>query len=420
MTTHCRKTERNNQCGVVEIGNQQRQVCTPFSVCLPFGRSLAFNGECITLEGAPSIPDGEYGIIVVENGCIVDARPNPVFDYTPPPCTPSVPPCGDGESGGVVLQPGICNLLSLDATGRLGAFLSYEAGDGVTITGCGTTSSPLVISAQTGGGDKTYIISGTLDILPLEGEGTIDNPYVISHATTAIGPGVYAGFTLDAYGHIIAYTNPEAGAIASIIAGPGVAVEQQGAVATIGLTASPQEPGTWLLGGWALSTDLSGRVVGIERQIATVAGTYDPMYNEIDVNEFGSITSIRPTTRTVDTAFSTFFDGERDITSTQITIRTQGHFRITYRGDLGPATAPTPEVGLVPLPAPYRVRVNNLVTPAYARITDGRITEVHCLAQPLYAAGTYTISISGPAATETTQPFSDTGMLDIVLVELGE
>ena len=58
----------------------------PFEVELFPGRKLVYDGRGLTLEGAPLIPDGVYGLVVVQNGRVVDLKPAEAPGYTPGPC----------------------------------------------------------------------------------------------------------------------------------------------------------------------------------------------------------------------------------------------------------------------------------------------------------------------------------------------
>lgn len=417
--TNCRKHNINNQCDTTSLENQTAVVCEPFEFCLPFGKQVIFNGECTRVEDNSTIADGEYGIIVVENGCIIDARPNPTFDYTPPPCTPAVGPCGDsGTDAAITLQPGICNMASLDSAGRLGVNLDIVAGSGINLTGCGTDASPLVISTAAAEVARTYITSGSATILPITGNGLLANPYVVSHADTVAGPGTYGEFTIDQWGHITSFT-ADTGGLRNLVAGPGIAVNQNGSVATISLRDSDAESGEYLFGGFNVTTDLSGRITNITQGINVEAGVYDLHNFEVAVNNLGSIVALAPTTRVANDHFSAFFSGNRDSTSMTITTTTTGQFRIIYRGDLGDYGTSPPN--LIPLPSMYRVTINGVNVQAFARIIGGGVAEVHVLPIALYGVGTHTITISNTSAIgEGEFAFSDIGFMDIQLTTLGD
>lgn len=297
MNDMCRKMLRKTQCEPVSVGESSSPLCQPFSVCLPFGRRLVFNGECMSVEGTPNISDGEYGVIIVENGCIVGARPNPVFEYTPGPCAPAASPCGGSEGGSINLAPGICNLLSLDASGRLGAFLTVTAGEGVSVSGCGTTGSPLVISSKPADAQRTYVQSEDTSAITVNGDGTMTNPYVIGLGRVSLAAGDYGGFTIDEYGRVVAYKDPGSRNVTAVIEGPGIKVINQDGIATISLAESGIDAGQYLCGGYLLGFDLAGRVITIRQSIQLDEQQFDPFHNQIAVNELGSIIGVVPIIR---------------------------------------------------------------------------------------------------------------------------
>jgi hypothetical protein len=303
MNDLCRKQKRVTQCEPTSLGGEHtKPVCEPFSVCLPFGRSLVYNGECLSVEGDANIPDGEYGVIVVENGCIVSARPNPVFEYTPGPCAPAAASCGDsgGGSGGgsIDLQPNACNLSSLDGAGRLGTYLSVTAGSGINISGCGSTSSPLVISSNPVEASKTYVQSEDTGALTITGQGSLTDPYILGLVPVMANPGTYVGFTVNEYGQITKYAAPDGStSVLGVVAGPGIEAVNTAGIVTVSLSESGIDAGHYVCGGYDLSLDLAGRVIGVDQIIDITEQTFDPYDNAITVNGLGSITAVTPVVR---------------------------------------------------------------------------------------------------------------------------
>lgn len=293
MNDYCRNQPRKTQCEPTIIEGDDNYTCTPFDVCLPFGRSLHYNGYCLSVAGSPSVADGEYGVIVVKDGCIVDARPSPVLEYTPAPCTPATTPCEDSTPGGdISVQPDSCNLLTQDGAGRLGAFLVAEAGEGVIVRGCGSSRDPLVISidAQEQDQDKTYMMNSETVIVT--GDGSLGNPYTMS-LTPVVTPGTYGMFTVDASGRITAVSQSGgSSSIASLVEGPGIKITTASDVATVGLTPSGTQAGTYQLGGYNVGVDVYGRVASVNNSISITAGTIDPYFTAIAVNNLGSITGL--------------------------------------------------------------------------------------------------------------------------------
>lgn len=304
MSDFCRKYPRQTQCEATEIkGDTSGVRCEPFDVCLPFGRSLHFDGYCMSVKGNPEISDGEYGTIIVKDGCIVDAKPAPVFQYTPPPCNESAIGCGGSSSGsggaaGVVIQTGACNLLKQDASGRLGAFLTVEGGEGVSVTGCGSESNPLVINMETAEAERTHIQSASVQSLVVSGDGGVSNPYMLDLAEVFEG-GTYLGFTVDTHGRITGYENVSAGSIIAVVAGPGISVMTEGGTATVSLATVAHGGGTYIFGGYQVKIDLAGRITNIEQAIdlGEDQQTIDPYENQLTISELGSITAITPYVR---------------------------------------------------------------------------------------------------------------------------
>lgn len=406
---HCRDTERNLRCE--QQGTSTPPICEAFDVCLPFGKALHWDGECLRVSGSPTLPDGEYGSITVQGGCIVDAHPAPVFEYTPPPCNPSAEPCTGGD--GVTLSPSTDNLSRWDAAGRLLTTVVIQ-GQGIDVSGYGTVASPFILALPPVEAQRTYISSGSL-VLEVAGEGGISDPYIVSHKTSPAGGSTLAGFTLDSFGHVVSYANPAGSAITNIVAGPGITVDQQGSIVTLSGTPTTSGAGQWVLGAYRVTTDLMGRMTDVTQLSGVSPGVYDGESYAFTVNETGTVTAVTPSPRMADNRFSKAFSGARDTTSMSITTAIEGHVRVTYRGDLGSATGST--VGLVPLPSGYSLQVNGTTVAAQAVVVGGRVTEVHAINYPRFSAGTHTITMFGPVSDAAA--FNDTGIMDVEIIELG-
>lgn len=169
----------------------------PVSWC-GFGYTYTFNGVTIARTGTP-LPDGTYTSFTVSGGCVVEVGQAPVPAYTPSDCCE--PAGGDSGDGGVVdidVSNLPCNLISVQPDG-LFAGLTVQAGSGVTVSGCGTSTSPLVISAtSSGGGGSTYTASTTSG-----------NLATVNNTTNTIGAFLYTtagdGVTITGTG---AFGNP--------------------------------------------------------------------------------------------------------------------------------------------------------------------------------------------------------------------
>lgn len=405
---NCRATPKRMDCGGAPAA--ARAAYPAFSVCLPFGRSLEWDGEGLRLRGSATIADGTYGLLVVESGCITGAREQPVCEYTPMPCTPAAEPCG-GSSGDTALQPGADNLLNYDSAGRLGAQLHYAGGDNISMAGSGTAADPLRISASVTQ-QGTYVQQGDGPI-SVQGSGSGASPYVVSHRTALEG-GVYGGFTIDSYGHVTGYAEVS-GAITNINNLGGLQLVQSGTIVQVGLEALGSA-GTYRLGAFDLQVDLHGRVSGVA-QATDLGGDYeiDPRQYNMSISRYGTVTALSAKTNAVETSFCVPFDAGRADTAAQITTSETGYFRITYKGLLTGAS--TTQKGFVPLPSPFRVYVNNRAVAAYARYSaeQAGFVEIMAVTDGYYSAGTHTIEIRNSSGAA----FSDNAFLSVDLVSRG-
>lgn len=423
--TNCRKTAINTTCGTkpLEGSENSKASCQTFSACLPFGARLSYNGDCLNYTAGTAVADGEYGIVVVEGGCITGVRPAPVQVYTPPPCTPAVQDCsGSGGTQSIVLQPDTCNLLTQDASGRIGGYINTIAGDNITVSGCGSLTSPLIISATVPTADRTYIGSEDVTAIRISGTGLVSDPYIVGMVESPLGAGTYGAFTVDKYGRIVEFDEEADTGIQAIIAGPGVNIAQSSGVATVGLATVETVPGNYLLGGYYVTTDVAGRVTAIEQGIAVPADVYDLRDYRAQINQYGSVVALQAVSRTNDLSFSKLFTGQREATSFYVNTSINGHIRVRYLGDLGTATASS--TGLVPAPAPWRVLINNVAANTYARIVQNgstyKIVELHVITAESYPPGSYLIEVAGNAPTDAQPyPFSDTAILDVEFVSAG-
>lgn len=194
----------------------------PFTVGLPFGRTLIWDGRGLSVTRGRKVPDGTYGLAVVKDGVLVDLEPQPLPVYTPPACVPPPQPCGDGGQGGdLVLDPSAANLSKFNLLGQLLTTLRVVGGDRVTVSGSGTDADPLRVSVSLPA-SRLALDTSTKDALKLTGQGTEDQPYMLDHAKPAGftgGPG-FGGFSFDAYGHATGYAEPPASGVNQVTATP--------------------------------------------------------------------------------------------------------------------------------------------------------------------------------------------------------
>lgn len=330
MNDYCRKYPRRTQCEPITGGTPASPICEPFSVCLPFGQRLYFDGYCMRLERGAPIPDGEYGVIVVRDGCIVEARPNPAFNYTPDPCSPAAQPCG-GNSETIVPAPGVCNLLSVDAAGRLLVQLNVDTGSGISVTGCGTSTDPLVISAEPTEPVRTYIEAKDATAISLTGDGSSAQPYMVGLTPVDLLAGEYGGFTIDQYGRVVNYNTPVNSPITKLVEGPGIKVTDNSGVVTVGLKDDFQASGKYLLGGFRLEIDLSGRITQIEQAIDIANIQFDPYNTFISTNSLGSIVELTPITRVAANTKHTHIQAGGEA-RTNIELDRQGTLYVRWQG----------------------------------------------------------------------------------------
>ena len=417
-TNNCRNTVKVLDCGN-DLENQRKNVYEPFSVCLPFGRQLVWDGQGLRLKGTVNTADGQYGLFTVENGCITKAEEQPACEYTAQPCTPAATPCGDSGSGDVPLQPGADNILNYDASGRLGGQINYTTStEGLSITGYGTVSDPLTINYIPGEAAKTYVQSGSAAI-GVSGTGTASEPYVITHSSSPLGAGTYGQFTIDGFGHITAYEEQTLG-VTQILGVNGVTAKANGTVYTVGLEAQDSY-GTYQLGAYSVTVSGEGIVTGVARNITIAVSeetgyvTLDPNYNTFSFNEYGSLVGFTPVTPYAKDQFAETFDAGRDSTAMTFTTTKAAHFKITYRGRLASAAPSSSTYGYYPLASPYGLNVGSRRISALAFYSSAHagIVEVVAVTDALYAAGTYSVSLT--CSTEDFV-FSDGAIMTVELV----
>lgn len=424
----CRKTLLHTDCAGGILENQHATVYDPFEVCLPFGRKIVYDGQGLRLEGSVTLRDGNYGVITVTDGCIVDASEQPVCEYTAQPCTPAASPCGNnGTSSGIELQPGADNLMNLDASGRVAATLNYTTHtEGLTILGTGTVVSPLVIDYVPPKAEKVYIRSISINAISVSGDGTGTDPYEISHADSKLKSGDYGEFTIDSCGHIIGYSQQDA-SITRIQASDGIVANKTGTAYSIGLSRYGSD-GMYNLGGFALDIDGNGRVSSVTKTISLPvdrevgALILDPSKNNLAFNESGSLISYVAKTERASDVFSELLHPGR--TSSSITIQTtkEAYLKITYAGWL-PSADPNSQVttsdaktrGYYDLPNNYSITVNGRKVTALAKYSkeDEGIVEVVAVTEALYAATELAIAL---VCTDNDFAFSDGAVISVELI----
>lgn len=297
--------------------------CSEWSICLPFGGRLYSSGGCVYAEVGSPPPDGVYGKIVIANGCIIGAEPEDVPIYTGSPCAPQPDSCSNaatsstsarifstmaasssgssGSSGGGCCEPSSLsgNLYKLDAAGKPVVQLSARGGGGLSVTGSGTTSDPLVISLANSSGSSSeggvYVRSAN-NAIAASGAGTRADPVVLTHKTGL--QTIVNGMSFDAYGHLTSYNaSASAGSgVTGIIGGQGieVSVDQQSKINTISMrTQANDVEGNYAFGAYDVELDEYGRISRLSRGIDLGRPqTLEFDDYKISVNSSGSITRI--------------------------------------------------------------------------------------------------------------------------------
>lgn len=411
----CRVTRKNTHCGPVTIQEPSAVSCGGLEVCLSFGRTLVWDGNCFVVRGTPQIEDGWYGAVQVVNGCIVDARAAPSPTYTPAPCAPSTEPCGEGGGGSsVTLNPAACNLLEY-VSGMLQAKIFFGDHDGITVEGCGTQGSPLrFIVEQEGSG--SIVQSGTPSVLTLEGDGSIKTPYTLSLATGPLQAGMYGPYEIDEYGRVVSYDKDREGVISGITDGDGVKLDITGGLLSAELMDVQVTAGQYTTGGYTYTVNKKGQVTGIRRDIEIDEETYQLGAFNVSVNAYGSITGIQPVNVdnvAIPDTFVASFRGSsasEDIDrSMTITTEMDGPLHVEYRGLLG-RTALDPGMTMT-LPAGFGITVDDisladpLIEVAGVFTDDGvggnAIVAIRATSMNAIAAGQHTIAITAPTAIIT-------------------
>jgi len=234
--------------------------------------------------GKLEVPDGVYTSLTIKGGCItgVGIREEPA--YTPPLCCPS---CGEpGSPGGdVVLSTDNCNLLR-SVGGALLVKPVFSTSGNVTVTGCGTASSPYVLNGPTGGGLSSLCVqNGSPDALTIAGNGTSTDCLIISHKEKSAIDTPW--IKTDVFGHVIQFT-PQAAPVPGTL--PPIIIDPvTGYITTQGYTGNiTTKYGTATYQAGVLQSWTPSAGVVTPFQFTTVDG------RKITVNAFGDIIANEP------------------------------------------------------------------------------------------------------------------------------
>lgn len=407
----CRTTRKNQHCGVEVVQEPSRTPCSPINVCLGFGRSLVWSGNCPEVRGTPTIEDGWYSQVHVVDGCIVDARDAQIPVYTPAPCAPAASPCEDGGSSSVTLNPAACNLLTF-TSGMLDARLHFGDSTGVTVTGCGTANDPLRFSVEVDAG-SVFVKSGSPLAIGVEGDGSAANPFTISLANSPLDAGWHGAYEIDMYGRVIGFDATRTGLIEGVNDGEGIELKVEAGILTANLkNVAGEVAGQYTTGGYTYTVNAKGQVTNIRRDITITEDTYQLGSYNVTVNAYGSITRIEPVnvdnSAIPDTFIGTFrgqagsADTEREMT---FTTELDGPLHVEYRGMLGSTTT---DPGLsVNIPSGFIIQVDGVaLTDTVIEVSGvlnatgatNAIVGIRATSQNAIAAGQHTVTILAPTA----------------------
>ena len=263
--------------------------CEDIDICLPFGGRLYTSGKCLAYEPGEAPTDGTYGKVKVQNGCIVGVEEDDATQYAATPCAPVPNPCDC--DGGVNISGVSGNLLFKDGSDDLAAVLYYEAGNGIEMSGDGTSANPLTVSATGGGGSGVGSVEGRGAIEVTNSNGVA----LVKHKETSYSGSTAGLVRIDAYGHVIGELTPSASGVVGVVGGEGISAQTDTNtnIVTVSLDDLLNAPdGVVMLGGYDVTVDTKGRVTALERKISLTSGTYTMGDYDVTVNKLGSITGI--------------------------------------------------------------------------------------------------------------------------------
>lgn len=380
-------------CGDSEQTGSDPGFCPDWDACMPFGGRLYSRGGCVQFEASSTAPaDGVYDRVVVQDGCIRGVAGQEVASYQPRPCTETPCDCGHGSGAEVSVSDDPANLITEDVTGSLLAKLFISGTGGVSVSGNGTQSSPLVVSSAAQ--EAHGFVSAGNDGVAVSGSGSRGDPYEVFHkAGTGPANQTIAGMRFDEYGHLKSYEAPSgAGTVNGVVGRNGVKTETDTAtgIATIELQEIPEAgTGTWRFGGFDATVDGYGRVTSVEQEVSVPAGERYFGAQLVTLTDSGSIADVVDTTAdrlVVYHKASTRFTGS----SVSITFSTAlvGSFRITLRA--------------------ASVASASFSVDGTAVATDVGTDWAGALTNARYALGQHTVSVSGS--------FTGPGYLDVEIV----
>lgn len=278
---------------------QVKSGCPDFSLCLPWGGRLWQENGCLKAQPGTPPPDGIYDRIIIADGCIVGLEKADVALYVPPSCTEVPAACAsssEGAASSCEASPLAGNLYTCDASGRPLVRCSIKGGDGIIVSGSGTTSDPYRIKANISA-ETLRVVAGNNGVT-VTGSGSAADALVISHKSGGLNTTVN-GMRFDQYGHLVEYTEPTTSSgVNGIVPGDGidVQVDNKVGIATISLSKPANvRNGIYQCGGYDVQLDLKNRIFNLTQRINIPAQTYAFGPYDVELNKLGSVVAIADT-----------------------------------------------------------------------------------------------------------------------------
>lgn len=262
--------------------------------------SLHWDGTHLTHSRKMVTPDGTYGSITLQGGCVVAYGDCEIPTYTPPYCNPNPLPYGGqagtggtnaagGTGGTVTLSPAAGNLLKQD---QFGLFTKtyLSGGTGVTVSGDGTQQRPYTVSLQgnadgNGGSDATIVASGAIDAV------TRNGVTYISLKSNGVTAGKYGPLTVDENGIITAVNEADTFLTSKTLQVSSELTMQGVDTTQLGL-ADSEAAGTQRFGGYDVTVSQGGRITQATRVSDIAGGSYKIGAYTITLDNYGGITGI--------------------------------------------------------------------------------------------------------------------------------
>lgn len=279
---------------------QVKSGCPDFSLCLPWGGRLWQENGCLKAQPGTPPPDGIYDRIIIADGCIVGLEKADVALYVPPSCTEVPAACAsssEGAASSCEASPLAGNLYTCDASGRPLVRCSIKGGDGIIVSGSGTTSDPYRIKANISA-ETLRVVAGNNGVT-VTGTGSAADALVISHKGGGLNTTVN-GMRFDQYGHLVEYTESttSSGGVNGIVPGDGIDVQMDNKVGIATLSLSKPANvlnGIYQCGGYDVHLDLKNRIFNLTQRINIPAHTYAFGPYDVELNKLGSVVAIADT-----------------------------------------------------------------------------------------------------------------------------